>query len=192
MLIYNKKKLSNLFVYLSSNIENLHLTKLIKLTYIIDEFSMTETGTPVTWLNYKVWKKGPVPEKIYFNIIHEYGSEFSEYIEAIPSKNYKNGYKIISKTIFDDSEFSDYEMELMDRVINEFGQFTSDELIDFLHKKDSLWYKMVVEKGLEEKFKYETTTPYQIPLRDAIKDQALRAIYDEMLLNVQFFNQLES
>ena len=193
MMIYNKAKLSNLFVYLSTNISNLYSTKLIKLTYIIDEISVSETGTPVTWLSYKVWEKGPVPEKIYYNITLESGSEFKDFITTTPSNKYKKGFKITPNAQFDDSEFSDYEIELMDRVISEFGSCTSDQLINHLHQVDSLWFKVVKEKGLEEKFKYSSkTTPYEIPLKDAIKDKSMAGIYEEMLDNVKFFNQLEA
>jgi 1-deoxy-D-xylulose 5-phosphate reductoisomerase len=41
------------------------LTKAIKLLYIADEKAIKETGVPITWLNYKAWKFGPVPEDIY-------------------------------------------------------------------------------------------------------------------------------
>jgi uncharacterized phage-associated protein len=193
MLIYNKEKLSNLFVYLSSKINNLYSTKLIKLTYLIDEISVSETGVPVTWLSYKVWEKGPVPEKIYYNIVLELGSEFKDFIHITPSKKYSNGFKITPNSAFNDSEFSDYEIELMDRVIEEFGNLSSSELIDYLHKEGSLWHKVVIEKGLEDKFKYTSkTSPYEIPLKDAIKDKSMIGLYDEMFENVKFFSKLEA
>ena len=61
-------KIGNLLVYLAQNISDLSMTKALKLLYIIDETSMKESGVPVTWLEYKVWEKGPVAQEIYDEI----------------------------------------------------------------------------------------------------------------------------
>jgi len=192
--IFNKEKIGNLFIFLSSNIDNLFITKLLKLTYIIDELSVKETGAPVTWLNYKVWKKGPVPQKVYYNLTFEGGEEFSDYINVKSSKRI-NGLKITPKGEFDDSEFSDYEIELLNRVIKDFGKLNSTQLVDFLHEEDSLWHKVVEERNLAPIFESEedaNTSPYDIVLKEAITDPFMVKMFDEMSDNIAFRERLEA
>ncbi len=195
MKIFNKSKIGNLFIYLSNRIDNLFLTKLLKLTYIIDELAVKETGAPVTWLNYKVWKNGPVPQKVYYNLRFENGQDFSDFIKVeIEPKT--SGQKIVPVTSFDDSEFSDYEIELFDKVISQFGTLNSSQLIDYLHIENSLWHRIVVEKGLSSQFDAEFdpiyTSPYDISLKDAISDPFLVNMYDEMSHNIAFIQKLEA
>ena len=191
--VFNVEQIGNLFNYLSSRVDNLFFTKLLKLTYIIDEYSVKETGSPVTWLNYRVWKNGPVPQKVHFNITFEAGTQFSKYINI--SKIEKiNGLKITPKTDFDESEFSEYEMELIDRVIKEFGHYNSNELIEILHKQDTIWHRIVQERNLQAIFDSDTetnTSPYEIDLKDAINDAYLKSMYDEMKDSISFRKRLE-
>lgn len=193
MNIFNRNKIGNLFIHLSDNVDNLFLTKLLKLTYIIDELAVKETGAPVTWLRYKVWKMGPVPKKIHTNLTFEGGNLFSEYIdvEYIPELK---GRKIESNNQFDDSEFSDYEIELIDRVIMNYGHYTSSQLIDLLHETNSLWHQKVVEKNLQPIFdsNEESTSPYSIDLKDAITDPFLKTMFDEMLDTIEFRESLSN
>ncbi|HLP55848.1 MAG TPA: Panacea domain-containing protein [Fluviicola sp.] len=193
MNIFNRSKIGNLFIYLSDHIDNLFLTKLLKLTYIIDELAVKETGSPVTWLRYKVWKMGPVANKIHANLTFEDGSFFSEYIDVEYIPEFK-GRKIESNNQFDDSEFSDYEMELIDRVIRDYGRLSSSELIELLHENNSLWHQIVVEKNLQPIFdsEEESTSPYSIDLKDAITDPFLKKMFDEMLHNIEFRESLSN
>jgi uncharacterized phage-associated protein len=188
--IFNKEKIGNLFIYLSNNIDNLFLTKMLKIMYIIDEISVKEIGRPVTWLNYKVWKKGPVARKIYNNIKFEDASQFTDYIfvEKVHTKKI-NGLKIKPNNAFIDDSFSDYEIELIDKVILKYGKLNANELIELLHKENTLWHKAVMDNGLAEKFEsddYSDTSPYSIELKDAITDPFLGKMYDEMLDNIKF------
>lgn len=64
----NNDKIGFVLNYFASNIQNLSMTKTLKLLNILDETSIKETGTPITWLGYKVWKMGPVTNDIYNEI----------------------------------------------------------------------------------------------------------------------------
>ena len=50
-------KAFNALVYFAERIKPLYLTKAINLLYLADELAIKQSGVPVTWLNYKVWKK---------------------------------------------------------------------------------------------------------------------------------------
>ena len=168
-----KVKIGNLLNYLATNIPELYLTKLLKILYIIDELSVKRSGVPVSWLKYKVWKNGPVANKLYSDLRWKNGLQFIDYIEVIQDEEY-SGFKIKPKSVFDDSEFSDYEMNLIDEVILKFKDKSADEIIDVLHLEGSLWYKIVEEENLQEKFEIdgENTTPFEIDFTDLIEQDA--------------------
>ena len=192
--VFNIEKIGNLFHYISKKVDNLFFTKLLKLTYIIDETATKETGSPVTWLNYKVWKNGPVPQKIYNNITFEQGDLFAKYISVAKIEKI-NGSKIEPIGNFDDSEFSAYEMDLIDKVIAEYSDYNGRELIDILHSENSIWHRIVVEKELQPIFDSETdvnTSPYEIELKDAITDPYLLKMYDEMKDSIAFRKKLHA
>jgi uncharacterized phage-associated protein len=67
----NNDKIGNVLNYFASQIDYLSMTKTLKLLYILDETSIKETGTPVTWLDYKVWENGPVAIDVYNEIKHQ-------------------------------------------------------------------------------------------------------------------------
>ena len=76
----NKEKIGNLLIYIASNIKPLYHTQLLKLIYLIDEEAVKEDGVPITWLDYKVWKFGPVAQEAYDL---KSGSSFNEYVNLI-------------------------------------------------------------------------------------------------------------
>ncbi|OQX99143.1 MAG: hypothetical protein B6I24_03425 [Bacteroidetes bacterium 4572_128] len=43
----------------------------------------------------------------------------------------------------------------MDKIINVYGNYSSQELVELLHKEESLWTKKVKEENLELYFKYK-------------------------------------
>ena len=85
-------------------------------------------------------------------------------------------------------------MELIDRVIRDYGRLSSSELIELLHENNSLWHQIVVEKNLQPIFdsEEESTSPYSIDLKDAITDPFLKKMFDEMLHNIEFRESLSN
>ncbi|MBN8652678.1 MAG: SocA family protein [Cytophagales bacterium] len=169
----NLDKVGNLVIYLVDEIQKKHrqrlyLTKLLKLLYIIDETSVKETGAPVTGLEYRVWKMGPVAFDVYKDLRHENSDKLSIFAEA--KKGEGEAAQIASVNKFDDSEFSDYEIELIDRIIDQFGYYQKDDLIKLLHEEGSLWKKIVDEQNLEKKFEKDNTSSYKIDLSELVAD----------------------
>ena len=169
----NLNKIGNLIIYLVNEIDKKHrqplfLTKLLKLLYIIDETSVKETGVPVTGLVYKVWKMGPVAYDVYVDLKHNDSEQLSMYAEA--KKGDGDWALIKSVNKFDDSEFSDYEIELIDQIINKYGHYSKDELIELLHEEGGLWKKVVDEKNLA--FEKDKTSPHKIDLSQLIADDS--------------------
>lgn len=175
--IRNLDKVGNLIIYLVDEIRDRHrqplfLTKLLKLLYLIDETAVKETGVPVTGLDYKVWKMGPVPYGVYVDLMHNGSEQLSTFAEAKPGEA---DWKLIESTgKFDDSEFSDYEMDLIDRIVNQFGYHHIDSLIDLVHEEGSLWKRIVEKYHLEKKFKHESTSTHKIDFSELILNDPVK------------------
>jgi uncharacterized phage-associated protein len=185
----NLDKIGNLIIYLVDEIEKRHLqkvflTKLLKLLYIIDETAVKETGVPVTGLDYRVWKMGPVAFDVYSDLAKNSSEQLGFFAEAKkPDAASEREWALIkSVSKFDDSEFSDYEMDLFDRVINEFGYLKKEDLIELLHEEGSLWKKVVDEKGLGKIFETENTSSHKIEFSKLLANDPLKL---EVFLNAQ-------
>lgn len=167
------EKIGNTVVYLSERISQLSKTKLLKLLYILDELSVKKSGIPFVNLTYKVWKFGPVSEELFIDL----SSEPTLLTKFINNEN----TVITAKKSFDDSEFSDNDIELMNFVIEKYGNKTAKELVAYTHRKNAPWYETAVEKNVLELLENEqiNNTEYVIDLNrlvmhDPVKNELYR------------------
>lgn len=178
-------KIGTIVRHFAVKIPHLSLTKLLKLLYITDETAMRETGTPVTWLEYRVWKRGPVPAEIYQEIKHgeklTIGNHLISlddyvYIKRQESPKRPGQEEVFIAAIGEDnlSLLSTYEIELLTRVIQQFGNMNASELIDYLHEEGSLWHKAVQEHKLDTNFElFQNTSNCIIDFSDLIEHDEL-------------------
>jgi len=142
----NKDLIGNLIIYIADYCKNystpLYQTKLLKLLYLIDEESVRQTGTPITWLDYDVWQKGPVATDIYFSKLPNL-NKVDEYVSFVERTK---KFLVVKKKEFNDGNFSEVEIEIINNVLSAFGKKTSDELIEITHQPGSLWSEIVKEK----------------------------------------------
>lgn len=194
------EKIGNALLYLTEHVTDISLIKAIKLLYLIDETSVKEVGVPVTWMEYKAWKHGPVPVALYNEFkssgkgCQENASVMSYLTASQPSEKVLSAKTLMlkSKKAFDDSAFSDYEMELMDRVIAKFGSYTAEELIDHLHAEGSLWSSVVEQNDLQKYFELQGgKTEFGIPLTTLIvNDPHKSAAYNSAYHSLDFQQEL--
>ncbi len=162
------EKIGNLLLYLAQQIPQLYLTKLLKIIYIIDETAVREIGVPVTWLDYQVWKLGPVPRDIYDELRHNkptvYQSEtfsLSKYVrieqKSNPKQDQGESFAILPNGVFDDGEFNDYEIELINKIIKTYKNLNSTQIVQELHEQGTLWEKIVSSNQLERNFQLESS-----------------------------------
>lgn len=162
-------KTGHLMRLLSQRVPNLYLTKLLKLLYLIDETATRQLGTPVTWLTYKVWQFGPVPTTVYNDISFDHTKLFGQYItgreEELKTEAYHGkGIRIEPLGMPNLGLFSQKELEIIDQTVEQFGSYSTKELVEHLHREHSLWDTIYKEHNLEERFKYAeyNTSPYEI------------------------------
>jgi uncharacterized phage-associated protein len=163
-------KIGNTIIYLRNRIgDHLSKTKIIKLLYFLEEFSVKKYGRPFLNLEWEVWHLGPVSEDLFAEINEPF--MLDEHIQH-SHKLGLDGCFIDSKHDFIDDEFSDADIELMDILIDEIGGFNANALIDLAHKPHTLWYKMAKENNLLESFnnKSKTTTDLKINLQELLPE----------------------
>jgi len=182
------KKTGHLMRLLSERVSNLYLTKLLKLLYLIDETATLQLGSPVTWLTYKVWQFGPVPTTVYNDISFDHTKLYGRYItgreEELKTEDYQGkGIRIQPVGEPDLGLFSQKELDIIDRTIEQFGNYSTRELVAYLHQEHSLWDMVYKEHNLEERFKYAeyNTSPYEIDFAVLLRgDEEKLSIYYAM------------
>lgn len=138
----DKEKLGNTVVYIASHTKNLSKTKLLKLLYFIEEYSVRRFHTPFLGLPFEVWQAGPVVKDVFIDL-----SETPVLLDGYVTKEVVgDATYILPVKSFVDDEFSDNDLLVMDEVMKKYGDKTAKELVGITHRKGSLWY-MVAERN---------------------------------------------
>ncbi len=141
----NRNLIGNLMIYITQQCGNVYLTKMLKLLYLIDEEAVRRIGRPITWLEYEVWEHGPVAPAVWFSKDDCY-NRFYDYVKFQATSS--NTYKIQAIDQFDDSDFSQIDLDIIDDVLSKYGKLSAKQLVQITHAPDSLWRKVVSEKGI--------------------------------------------
>lgn len=137
-------KIGNSMIFLSKEIPNISKTKMLKLLYLLDEFSIKNSGIPFFNLQYKAWKLGPVAEEIFIELSDK-PLRLGKYINI---QNTEKGSIILPKSDFCDDEFSDNDIELLEYIAKKFKDVSAKQLIDYTHRPNSPWRNTVEENGV--------------------------------------------
>ncbi len=137
-------------------------------------------------IDYNVWELGPVNTDLYYRLAYN-PDDFKDYFYIV-----KQGKGKIIKNIadFDSGEFSKYDMKIINKIIDIYGQKKSTELVDITHSKGGLWYKVVDDNGIAKTLKKEKTSPFLIDFSELIKDSShKKGMYELHQENRAFFNK---
>lgn len=184
----NKELIGNLIIFLANRCRPLYHTKMMKLLFLIDQEAVLEKGIPITWLEYKAWKLGPVPQDLFYSKNDGY-NKFSDYI-SFEKKKGNNSVLVKPVKDFDDSEFSEWDLEIIDRVLNQYGQKTAGQLIFLTHEKDSLWDKTVKKAGIKFSADNRTSDKVLNFLELIDNDDYKKTIYFSTLENLELKSTL--
>lgn len=138
----NKHKNGILLAYIADKIPDIHLRKMLKIIYLMDEHFMTTRGFPLTWFDYYAWAKGPVAPEVY--AVKE--GAFSEFVTAAQDADGKN--ILTSRQSYDMGVFSKTELTAIDMLLSEYKGKSADELSDMTHEPQSLWSKTVARNNI--------------------------------------------
>ena len=118
-----KQKLGNAIVYIAKHTSSLSKTKLLKLLYLMEERMALKYHVPFIGLPFEVWQAGPVAKDVFIDL-----SDGPFLLKDFVKTSYRDGGIFVeAKTDFDDSEFSECEIALMDEVLAKYGSMTASE-----------------------------------------------------------------
>jgi uncharacterized phage-associated protein len=185
----NKELIGNLIILLAERCKPLYHTKMMKLLFLIDQEATLESGTPITWLEYKAWKNGPVSQDLYYSKNDGY-NKFFNYV-SFDKKEKNNSVLVKPVKSFDDSEFSEWDLDIINKVLSLYGQKTSDELIQLTHKQGSLWNKAVEKAGVKFSAKNQTSDEILDFLSLIENDGYKKTVYFSTLENLELKSTLK-
>lgn len=182
-ILANKDKIGKLMILLAERLNPLYHTKLIKLLYLIDEAAIKDDGIPVTWLDYKVWQFGPVAPETYF--IKDNDHSFSKYITTVKNEN---GTIVLPTARFDENQFSEYELEIINKVITNYGNKSSEDLVSITHEQNSLWSLTKQEHDIDFSTSIANVTNVSIDLKRLIANDKQKLSNYEGAYEMMCFN----
>ena len=190
-------KIGNTIVYLAQNIPNLSKTKLLKLLYLLDEVSIKEFSVPFLNLEYYVWQAGPVATEIFGEISQDFETSILDQFLRLRFQeiNQRCAVFIEPKKDFDDGEFSDNDMMILEKFCQKFKDTTAEQLVEITHRKNTLWYQIALKNNLLHDFetKRKTTSNYKIDLSELLNDvPEKKAFYQEQLSFIDFSKNFKS
>ena len=167
---YTKQKLGNTIVYIARKKSNLSKAQLLILLYLMEERMALKYHIPFIGIPFEVWQIGPVAKDVFVDL-----SDSPYLLKNFVKTDFKDGGTFIEAIAdFDDNEFSECEIEMMDEILAKYGNMTVSDLVSETHKEGTLWYRTAVRTGLLEAFnKYEcNNSDQQVDFTEEMTDCA--------------------
>lgn len=177
---YEWDKIGNTLIYLTKEIGSCSKTKLLKLIYILDELSIKRSGIPFLNLRYELWKFGPVAQDVFIELSSK-PNKLSPFIEREISDS---GIFVKPSASFNDDEFTDVDIELMDEVLKMYGDKSANDLIQVTHRENSPWRNTAIANGILEDLTNEeiSSTNIQIDMTDLVAfDDRKKQLYEDYI-----------
>jgi len=154
-------KLINGIKYFLKNTNNAGITKLFKLLYFWDFSHFKKYGTSVTGLTYFTYSFGPVPEKLYNqilsdNLTEEISKNFKiiKEVDKEDEKNYPQYKFYLKNKNIDLNWLTPNEQEIMKEIAFVFKNSSAKEMSDITHLKGTPYDKTKSEKGMNAEIDY--------------------------------------
>lgn len=138
-------KLGNALVFMTERLGSLSKTKLLKLVYLLQETSVRRHGLPFFNMPFTVWKFGPVAEDLFVDLSEEQPVLLADYLRC-ESRDCMTF--VHARRGFQDDEFSDNEIALLEDVTQTYRNFSAEQLVAHTHRNGSLWHQTAREQGV--------------------------------------------
>lgn len=174
----DKAKIGNAVVYIAQRVPQLSKTKLLKLLYLMEEYSVARFQTPFLGLQYEVWQAGPVAKDIFIDL-----SETPILLDGFVAREVMDGKTYITATRdFSDEEFSDNDMTVMDDILRIHGQKTARQLVELTHGEQGLWYATAKRNNLLQLFDEKLINNSDCPIDlGELLPECSREFYEEQM-----------
>lgn len=172
-------KLGNAIIFLCGKLKGfspVSKTHILKLVFILDEFAIRQWGIPFFGMNYKVWKLGPVSPDLFYEL-SDVPNLLAPFIRV---ENFEGKTEVVPMKEFSDDEFSDRELELLEKVGERFKTCTAGDLINFTHRENTPWFLTAQKHGLVEQLNSGqiNTTDIDVEFESIIaEDEARLSLY---------------
>jgi uncharacterized phage-associated protein len=137
-------KLGNTLIYLAKHIKDFNKTKILKILFLLEEGCIKKYGYPFFNIDFQVWQHGPVAKDIFIDLSEETPVILADYIE----KDAENPSLFKGKAVFNDDEFSDNDITLLDIIIEYVKDKSANRLVNIAHQQNSLWRKSAIKFGV--------------------------------------------
>lgn len=128
---FDENKTKQLILYLASK-GDVGKTKLMKLLYLVDFIAYEKRGKPITNDTYEHWDLGPVPRNIWKKF-NELTSKILE--QEVHERNTGKYHKLVPKIAPNIAVFTKAEREVIESVIEEYGNLHQRELVQIVNKE---------------------------------------------------------
>lgn len=185
----NRRKLGNAVAFIAQRAKYPYKTEVLKLLFLMEEQMVQRYHVPFLGIPFSVWRMGPVSVDV-FEELSDGPALLDEYIML---QFNGQGIRVTPKGEFEDDEFSNAELEMMERVMAKYGQMNSDELIAETHRDGGLWKVTAEENGLLEDFEQRRANSSSVVIdmgRDLCPDD--KRFYEETMAVRQAANMLRS
>jgi len=187
-------KIGNTVIYLANRIPELNKTKILKLLFIIEEAAIKKTGKHFFGIDFQLWKYGPVAKDIYIDLTTSIWDESPILLNEFIQRNPNAPENYIAKSDFNDDEFSDNDLMLLDRVVEFAKDKTAKYLVQHTHGTNSLWRKSAIKYGVLELLENEllNSTEFNVDFSLLFDEKSpLSERYEESKENLDFIRQLK-
>lgn len=184
-------KIGNTIVFLSKEMADLSKTKILKILFILEEASIKKYGYPFFGIDFQIWKLGPVVKDIFIDLSEESPCLLSAYIAR--DENSPSIFQ--SCKGFNDDEFSDNDMELLQIVSSFVKDKNAATLVQITHGQNSLWRKSAIKNGVLELLEEEliNSTEFNVDFSLLFEnDPVMVAKFEEIKENLEFSKHLKS
>lgn len=185
----SRVRLGNTVMYIAARAKYPYKTEVLKLLYLMEERMVQKYHVPMLSIPYSVWRLGPVSVDVFEEL-----SDGPVLLNDFVTLQFNGqGIRVIPSKEFDEDEFSDAELQVMQEVMDKYGEMNSDELIALTHQEGSLWQETAKEHGLLEDFAQNRANSSTVIIdmgRQLCPDE--RAYYNEILENRLAANLLRS
>ena len=181
--------MGNVVMYIAAHAKYPYKTEVLKLLFLMEERMVQKYHVPMLAIPFSAWRMGPVSVDVFEEL-----SDGPVLLADFVTLQFNGqGIKVTPSRPFDEDEFSDAELEVMQEVMEKYGDMNSEELIAETHREGSLWRETAKEHGLLEDFEQKRANSSTVVIdmgRQLCPDD--RAYYNETLENRQVANQMRS
>lgn len=169
----SRDKLLNAILYFAEHTRGLGKIKLFKLLYLLDFEHFRQTGRPVTGMEYRAGKMGPVLAELV-QVWDDLDADLAEAIEIRPEKVYDYVREnVIPKRRFDDAHFTPRELRILYELAERYAEDLSEKLIDVTHDENGAWARVWQDgAGSDQVINYRLALSEGDPNREAILQAA--------------------